>query len=402
MKRFTLFALLAPALVPTIARAQDSVVNTRTEVVRGMTEFGLDLYGRLATERGNVFFSPYSISTALAMAHAGARGQTAEQMAAVLHLPAGGGRTGFAMLTRELTGTGRDRAEQLFTANALWGQRGLKLQPSFSDTLQLYFDAGLHEVDFVRATEKARGTINAWVDKQTRGHIRDLLAPGSLTPETQLVLTNAVYLNARWDCPFEKSDTSKGPFQVTADRKLRVPMMNQTAYFNYMETDSLQGLELLYRGNHLSLVVLLPRRPDGLAELEQALTPRNLSRWLKQLNAEQTIVALPRFQTTTTCQLASTLQAMGMKLAFTSGDFSRMVADERLVINAVVHKAFVAVDEQGTKAAAATAVELKKEEADPRRPKPKVFRADHPFIFLIRDRRSDCILFLGRVVDPTK
>jgi serpin B len=364
--------------------------------VEGNTAFALDLYGRLRGKEGNLFVSPYSISTALAMAYAGARGETAAQMAKTLHFTLGQERLhpALAELAGRLKG-GKKRGYELKVANALWGQKGHGFLPEFLELNRGLYGAGLREVDFVGAGEEARKSINAWVQKETEGKIKDLLQPDDLGRATRLVLTNAIYFKSAWEYPFEKTWTREQPFRVSATRKVNVPMMTQTGLFRFFEDGKLKAVELPYKGKELSFVAFLPKKADGLPELEAQLTPANLKQWLGRLERSGVLVSLPRFEITDTVRLKDVLSEMGMSLAFNAGmaDFSGMDGEKGLFLQAAVHKAFVRVDERGTEAAAATAV-------GGAGGLPPMFIADHPFLFLIRDNRSGSVLLLGRVVEP--
>jgi serpin B len=372
----------------------------KEKVVKGNVALALDLYSRLRGEQGNLFFSPYSISTALAMTYAGARGETAEQMAKVLHfdVPADELPSAFAAVDRELTGAARKY--ELYTANALWAQKGHPFLPTYVDLIRQAYHAGLNEVDFQNATEEARRTINAWVEKQTREKIKDLLAPGVLNDMTRLVLTNAIYFKGDWERPFKKGGTRTEPFHVTAKEDVSVPMMHQKAHFHYVDQAGFQALQMPYKGTDLALVVLLPRKADGLRALEETLTMEKLSACLGDLASREVAVSFPKFRMTEELQLAKTLSAMGMSLAFSPGraDFSGMDGSHELFLSAVVHKAFVDVNEQGTEAAAATGIGVVATAA--RVDQPIIFRADHPFLLLIRDMRSGAVLFMGRLTQP--
>lgn len=370
-------------------------------VVKGNTAFALNLYGQLREEPGNLFLSPYSISSALAMTYAGARGRTAEQMAASLRfmLPNEQLHPTFGGLTKGLNEAGKTGDFELAVANALWGQKGEKWLPAFLALNREHYGAGLNEVDFIRATEEARLTINAWVEKETREKIKDLLKPGVLTRDTRLVLTNAIYFKGLWLAQFKKEATKDAPFHVTSDKTTTVPMMNQTGSFKYLRGDGFKALELPYHGDRLSMVVFLPEEVDGLADFEKTLTAENLAKWLPRLRkTPNVVVGLPKFTVTAEFSLSKVLKTLGMTDAFTDGvaDFSGMDGTKNLFISAVIHKAFVDVNEEGTEAAAATAVVVGVTSVV----EPPVFRADHPFLFLIRDTVSGSILFLGRVVNP--
>ncbi|MCX5655335.1 MAG: serpin family protein [Planctomycetota bacterium] len=374
---------------------------------RGINQFAFDLYAQLAAEKGNLFYSPQSISTALAMTWAGARGETAAQMAKTLRLPAdrvekpGSIHAAYAKLLAGLSAAREKQGYELSAANALWGQKGYAWLPGFLGVVKTNYGAGLEEVDFVKNAEGARQTINAWVEKETREKIKDLIPQGVLDGLTRLVLTNAIYFKGDWDHAFKKDRTKDEDFFAEGGRKVKAPMMNQSEHFGYMDGGEFQALEMPYKGDALSMVILLPKKEDGLAALEKTLSAETVAGWLAKLARREVYVTVPKFKTTAQFMLADTLKAIGMPLAFDPGkaDFSGMDGKKDLFISAVIHKAFVDVSEEGTEAAAATAAVAPSAPAPPSEP-PPVFRADHPFIFLIRDKRSGCILFLGRVVNP--
>jgi serpin B len=393
-------ALIAAEEPPT----NESARADQVDVVKGNNSFALELYAQLRHQEGNLFLSPNSISTALAMTYTGARNQTAEQMASVLHLTLEPDRLNkaYASLIRELNGpiaTTRPREFQLHIANALWGQKGHPFREEFTRTLRAEYGARLRLVDF-RQVPEAVEAVNSWVASETRDKIKNLLAPDVLTPETRLVLTNAIYFKGTWSDQFHKNQTQKEAFHLTVDQKVDVPLMHQTEHYRFLETGQFQALELPYRGG-ASMTIFLPKKLDGLAAFEATLTRDNLLKWLGQLRHEEVQVALPRFKTTAEFNLKDVLSKMGMAQAFQSGaaDFSGMDDKRDLFLSAVIHKAFVDVNEEGTEAAAATAVIVKRAEA-PVPTEPKVFRADHPFVFMVRDGQTNSILFMGRVLDP--
>jgi serpin B len=376
-------------------------------VAKDDNHFAFDLYAKLRGAEGNLFFSPYSISTALAMTRAGARGDTAAEMDQTLHftLPENQLQPAFGALIKEVNGDPADakRGYQLSTANALWGQKGFAFNADFLKLVNGNYGAGLNEADFKNATEQARGTINAWVEKETRDKIKNLLQQGDLTPDTRLVLTNAIYFKGDWAGPFKKELTKEEPFHLTADKKADAPLMHRTGEYKYLDGGTFQALELPYSGKHLTMVVLLPKKVAGLLDFEKDLTADKLTEWVGGLREQKVIVSLPKFKTTQRVSLGRTLAEMGMKKAFTTNaDFSGMGGEPGdLAISDVIHKAFIDVNEEGTEAAA-TAVGVVGASAVRVAPSPPVFRADHPFVFLIRDTRSNSILFLGRLVDPAK
>jgi serpin B len=372
-------------------------------VVEGNSQFALDLYGELKSQPGNLFFSPNSISTALAMTYAGARGQTADQMSRVLHFPAPQDKLpeAFEALRKMFQTEIETRGYHLSVANRLWGQQGYHFLPDFLAVTRDSYHAELAQVDFVRDPEGARDLINQWVEAQTREKIKDLVPSGVLTPVTRLVLTNAIYFKGDWTRPFPKQATREEDFHVSSDKTTRAPLMHKTDDFRFGALDGLKILDLPYGKGDVSTIVLLPDQNDGLTTLEGKLNQKNLTRWLSTLGSRKVEVTMPRFKLTSTFSLSDTLKAIGMSLAFDQdrADFSGMSTQEKLYISAVLHKAFVDFNEEGTEAAAATGVAMTKRAAIRPVP-PAVFRADHPFLFLIVDNRSKSILFMGRVVNP--
>ncbi len=392
-----LTVMVAPTSPRCLAAAEE--VNMGA-IVTGNNTFALNLYAQVRGEEGNLFLSPFSISTALAMTYAGARGETATQMREALHLGAEGERLhqAFGHLLETLNAQGEKGGYQLSVANALWGQKGAGFLREFLDLTQEHYGAGLREVDFARATEAARRTINTWVEKETKDKIKDLIQPGVLSALTELVLINAIYFKGTWADPFDEKSTRDASFTLGAGDQVKVPTMHRTDDFRYAEGEGFQALELPYEGNDLSMVIVLPREADGLAALEARLSAENLESWLAGLRRRKVRVALPRFTMTSSFRLEEALKSLGMTDAFSGrADFSGMNGTGGLFISAVIHKAFVDVNEEGTEAAAATAVVMMKSAA-PRRP--VVFQADPPFLFLIRDNRSGSILFIGRLANP--
>jgi serpin B len=366
-------------------------------VVEGNTGFALDLYARLREDSGNLFLSPYSISTALAMTYAGARGETATQMTDVLHFPLERERlhSAFSALESSVKAAGGKPGCSLHVANTLWGQQGYGFLGDFLALTKRHYGAALREVDFQRATEQARQTINAWVEDQTEHKITDLLQRNDLDSITTLVLTNAIYFKGNWASQFDRKRTLDAPFRLNSTETVAVPMMRQSGNFAFAGGDEVDLVELPYQGDRLSMVLLLPKESGGLANLEESLTRDNLARWLGRLREQPVQVSVPRFNLETRFKLSKVLQAMGMTDAFRPGqaDFSGMTGRRELFIDEVIHQAQVEVNEEGTEAAAATAVVMRKGAIT-------TFVADHPFLFLIRDKQSGSILFLGRVVNP--
>src|SRR3984885_12731176 len=374
----------------------------RKVVVAGNNAFAVALYGQLRSQSGNLFFSPESISTALAMAYAGARGDTASQMAKTLHFTLALDQLNPAMgaLLGDLNTT--HQSYQLNVANALWAQQGYTFLDSFLNVLKTNYGAGLNQVNFKGATEAARLTINQWVEKKTKDKIKDLLQPGALRSDTRLVLTNAIYFKGDWETQFDKAQTKNEVFFLSPSQTTTTPLMHREGSFSYFNGGTFQALEIPYKSKELSIIIFLPKDRGGLSEMEQSLTASNLQQWLHQLGpVPKVIVTLPKFKSTQQFELGSTLRAMGMPAAFGgSADFSGMTGKRDFAISEVIHKAYIDVNEEGTEAAAATAVGFRALAMRGPVEQPPVFRADHPFIFLIRDNRSSSILFMGRMADP--
>lgn len=375
--RFRL-AILLLFCSPGITRADDRP----SRPVGGENRFAFDLYARLRLQSGNLCVAPGSLWTALAMTHAGARGQTAVEMsrAAYLEMPARRLQAG--------------RGSQLHVANRLWVQEGTRLLPEFLDVASKQFGAGAAAIDFAQG-ELARQRINTWVEEQTQGKVADLVPSGSLDATTRLVLTSATYFKGAWDRAFDRKATRIETFSFSKQKSIDVPFMSQKQNVKFGAGEGMKLIELPYVANDLAMLVVLPDRLDGLADLEDKLTLDRVDRWLSGLRPGEIDVSLPRFKVTSAFDLAEVLKSLGMTIAFTPGeaDFSGIMGHRDLVLSGVVHKAFVDVNEEGTEAAAATEIEAKSDE-------PPVFRADHPFLFLIRDRRNGLILFLGRVMNP--
>ncbi len=373
-------------------------------VVKANNQFAFELYSRYKSKDGNIFYSPYSLSSAFAMTYEGARGKTAEEIQTVFHFPqdASMHRDSFLKIYQQINK--KDKKYKLSTANALWAQKDYKFLDDYFILVDKYYGGKTANLDFAKEAEASRAIINHWVEKQTNDKIKDLIPSGSLSPLTRLVLTNAIYFKGFWLKPFDKKETNKEDFRITPDNKIKVQMMHlngKEANFYYAETDKLQILELPYEGDDISMLILLPKG-DDIKGIEESLDSEKLSAWKNSQKREEVIVYLPKFKFETKYFMAHDLNDMGMPTAFKHGaDFSGMTGDKRLKIDDVIHQAFVDVNEEGTEAAAATAVIMAlKAVAVPK--STKIFKADHPFIFLIQDRETENILFVGRVSDPTK
>ena len=367
-----------------------------SELVEENTAFAFDLYRLLAErqEGENLLYSPYSISLALAMTYAGARGETEEQMAHALRFTLPGERLhpAFNALDQEL-------GFRLNIANVIWGQEGYAFLDTFLDTLAANYGAGLRVLDFAHAPEQSRVIINDWISQQTEGKIENLIPQGTLDPLTRLVLTNAVYFNAAWEYPFQEKVTKDSPFTLLDGSQVVVPMMHQTESLGYAEGEGYQAVELPYDGGDMSMVIILPEG-DRFDEFESTLDGDHAREIVRDLSYGQVDLTMPTFVFDSHFGLSQALGELGMPAAFSSraADFSGMTGSKDLFISDVFHKAFISVDEQGTEAAAATAVEM--EVGSEMLADLTVVDIDHPFIFLIRDIGTGTILFVGRVLDP--
>lgn len=426
-----------------VAAKQDENPNG---IVSGNNEFALNLYTRLKdyprikAADGNLFFSPYSISTAFAMIYSGARGNTAKQIADVLHFPAVGYEqiaAGFGVLQDQLQAHPEAAGYQLNLADSLWGQKGYDFLPEFIDLNKKYFDAGLSELDFIQQPEEARKTINVWVEEHTKEKIKALIPPGTIDDLTRLILTNAIYFKGNWVIPFKEENTKPADFNVTEEKRIGVQMMYQKEKCKYAQTDDAQLLQIPYgldegsmlimqisreSGNEntygyseagkltkeqlqelpqLSMLIILPRSVGDLDSIEKKLNPQTLQSYTQQMKEQEVKVYLPKFKMTCeTIELKDLLIVMGMKDVYKPGaaDFSGTSRQKDLFISNVLHKTYVEVNEKGTEAAAASALRMS---IGLNEPPPPIFRADRPFVFMIRDNKTDIILFMGRLVNPS-
>ncbi len=413
--------LMAVMLALGLGAAPASAQNA-SGLVAAQNQFALDLYGKLRTTPENLFFSPYSVSAALGMTYLGARGETAAQMAAVLHLsafaPGLGGEALQAAYAKAIAGqilpVGKEDGDFTFrAANALWLQLNYKVRQDFLSAVAADFGGAAKRVDFMHP-EFASAQINAWVAKETADKIPNLVSPLDITEQTRLILTNAVYFKAEWARAFKAQATDKQVFHVTPTADVQADMMHMRDEFALTQADGVKVLSLPYgarnEASKVSMVVILPDGPDKLAAVEAGLTAKTLDGWLAASVPTDVVLALPRFQSTTSFDLSGMLQALGMKAPFSGehADFdgiAKATPDERLYIGKVIHKAFVKTAEAGTEAAAATAVVMVATASmapGPPPPPPVMFIADHPFLYLIRDETTGLILFMGRVSDPTQ
>ena len=368
--------------------------------------FAFDLYQSLRTQNGNLIYSPFSISLALAMTYAGARGETESQMAQTLHfLPQDELHPAFNALDLALAERGKAASKeetplQLNIANAVWAEQTYPFLQDFLDTIALNYGAGIRLADFINQYEAVRKEINSWVSDQTQDKIKDLIPEGVINPDTRMALVNAIYFKADWLSPFEADSTRDAPFHLLDGSEVTVPMMGQNAFIPYAKGDGWQAIELAYQGRDAAMDIIVPDE-SRFEEVESNLDYQTASAILGDLQPTSVSLALPKFKFESQFGLVDQLAALGMTDAFDPdrADFSGMSERKDLYISAVIHKAFVAVDEKGTEAAAATAVIVEVASAQM---SDITLIVDRPFIFLIRDIPTGQILFIGRVLNPAQ
>jgi serpin B len=384
------------------------VMETDLEtLVTGNTSLAFDLYQALRQKDGNLFFSPHSISLALAMTYAGARGETERQMADTLHFMLSQERLhpAFNALDLELASRSEQvdeqegEAFQLKIANSIWGQKGYTFLPEFLDLLAQDYGAGMNLVDFIEATEDARHTINQWVSDHTEEKIKDLIPQGAIDPLTRLVLANAIYFNAGWRYPFEEAQSFEDSFYLQDGSQVTATFMSLEKQLSYAQGEGYQALVLPYVGGSTAMVILLPDA-DQFGAIEASLNSEYVSQILGDLHWQTVHLKMPRFEYESSFGLRNVFSELGMPNAFQEADFSGIDGTKNLAITDILHKAFISVDEEGTEAAAATAVIIGLTSAPTE--SPIKLTLDHPFIFMIRDMETGTMLFLGRVMNPAK
>ncbi len=381
----------------------DNTMLTQEQIVEGLNTFSFDLYHNLtAGTLKNTFYSPLSISSALAMTYAGAKGETAQQMQSTLHY---GPQVDLfhsqygAMIDSLSSKKGQDFKTHI--ANAIWVQDQYKLKNFYIETVKKDYNSEIRSLDFVNRPEASRDTINYWVEKKTAGRIQDLIPAGVIDDMTRLILTNAVYFNAEWANKFNKELTNKDEFYCLDNTIIKTEMMYQRHHHPISQTEDYTILEIPYKGYEYSMLIILPNEKAGLTSLSKTLSAKDIIAHDKSKKREDILVYFPKFKLETNYELNKSLSAMGMPLAFSSdADFSNMTGGKDLMISSVIHKAFIDVDEDKTEAAAATAITMKLTSMAPVQKAPLEFRADHPFMFIIRSKNDNAILFMGQLTNP--
>jgi len=385
--------MMIAAMLGTESPAQ-AVDENMLKVAQDNAAFAFDLYAQIKTQDGNLFCSPYSISTALAMTYGGARGKTERQMAQTLHftLPQEELHAAFSEMDKYFDGLNDGLNMVLNTANSLWLDQSFSVLPAYNALMQKYYGANLYQVDYLKETEASRKQINVWVAEHTQKKIEELLKTGDIDAQTVAVLVNAMYFKGTWLNPFDEKLTASAPFWLSQNEQISVPTMQQTATFEYAETDDWQMIALPYNGEKILMMVMLPKTKDGLSHLEKQFTVDNVMKWLEQTSPTRVKVSLPKFTIRFRVYLQDTLRQMGLTAL---SDFSGM-SEQSAQLSKVIHEAFIEVNEQGSEAAAATAVTMGR--GMPRQP--VEFHADHPFVFFMVDMTTGSFLFVGRVVNP--
>jgi serpin B len=399
-----------PTPTPDTPPAPTASPEVVAEVAAGFNTFGVELYREIAAAPGDQVISPASVAVALAMTHAGARGDTAKEMEAALHVtrPAADlhAAVGTMLTSWNAPGEAPEHAPpraELSVANRLFGEATMPYEAPFLETTRTVFAAPLDSVDFKGAHEAARIKINDWVEAQTHDRIQELLPPGAVDASTRLVLVNAIYFKSQWMEPFQEHDTKPAPFFAEGKRAHDVPTMNATDHFSFAEitADGVQVVELRYGDPGFSMVVVVPLEKDGLSKVEAALTADKLAGWTGALTGERIALSLPKFRIAPAdaLRLSGALGKLGIRKVFgAEADLTGIApASEQLQLAEAYHKGFIAVDEKGTEAAAATAMGMR---AGGMPAEPRVVKVDRPFLYLVRDTRSGLVMFMGRVVDP--
>jgi serpin B len=373
-------------------------------IVEGNNKFAFRLFADLKSGNDkNLFCSPFSISTALAMVYAGARNETALQMSQVMNFQQGNQFHAEYKSLLDRLSNGTEGQIRLNIANGLWVQKDFRFLDTYLDIVRSDYGSELKNVDFtnVGEREKTRKEINAWVERKTNDKIKDLLGQNDLEGLTRLVLVNAIYFYSEWANPFEKALTAPQDFFLLDQGRVKTPFMNGHGRYRYYEDSDIKALEIPYRDDKASMVIFLPNKTGGIVEFERSFNYKYYLEIIDSLQFKNVRLSLPKFQTTYKIDLENILSQMGMPLAFSSGgaDFSGMTGKRDLCISKVIHQAFINVAEKGTEAAAATAVIMKMTAIGPS-PDTKIFIADHPFIFIIKDNTTGSILFMGRIMKP--
>jgi len=377
--------------------------TTPVNITENNNLFALDLYKKISNNQENLFYSPYSISTALAMTYAGARGITEKEMSTVMHFPANNAEfyNKYNEVLKNINALNNGSTVNIYTANSVWAQMNFKFRDEFLEIIKNNFNSSINLVDFIKETENSRIQINKWVETQTNEKIKELIKPGLIDYLTRMVLVNAIYFKADWETAFDKQQTQKMDFLIDETKTISCDFMFAEQEFKFYENeDGLKAIEIPYSKGKMSMLIILPKDNAGFNMLKKEISLDFYKKINIALVSKKVKLYLPKFKTTSEFELSDLLKKMGMPEAFSDrADFSGMTGTKDLKISKVIHKAFVEVNETGTEAAAATAVVMRIKSMPMAPPE---FRADHPFMFIIKENSANSILFAGNIYNPTK
>ncbi|HNW68895.1 MAG TPA: serpin family protein [Bacteroidales bacterium] len=377
--------------------------TTPVNITENNNLFALDLYKKIGNNQANLFYSPYSISTALAMTYAGAKGKTENEMAMVMHFPANNAEfyTKYNDVLKNINALNNGSTVNIYTVNSIWAQKDFKFRDEFMGILKNSFNSSVNLVDFIKETENSRIQINKWVETQTNEKIKELIKPGLIDYLTRMVLVNAIYFKADWQTTFDKQQTQKMDFRMDETNAVSCDFMFAEQEFKFYENeDGLKAIEIPYSSGKMSMLIILPKDNAGFSTLKKEINPDFYKKVNSALVSKKVKLYLPKFKIISEFELSDMLKQMGMPEAFSDrADFSGMTGTKDLKISKVIHKAFVEVNETGTEAAAATAVVMRVKSMPVAPPE---FRADHPFMFIIKENTDNSILFAGNIYNPTK
>jgi len=403
---FTL-TLLCTGCVEDTAVIPENTINADSvkdyDIATANNAFAFDMYSQLTQlengEYENIFFSPHSISAAMAICYEGAENTTKEQISNVFYFPSNKTvlEVSLERINDRINSVNNDY--ELQTANALWVQEGYPVKDAYIFNVKKYYDGEVTNLDFVRKPDDSRNIINKWVEARTNDKIKDLVPENSITADTRVIITNAIYFNGKWMYEFDKELTDKKPFYPTGGEEVSVDMMYMCNNFKYGENSKAKIIELLYKGNNLSMYIVLPKS-NNIEKFETEFTLNDYTKLKNDMEfVEEVETTIPKFKFETKTELSESLIEMGVVDAFGQANFSG-ISNSPLAISRVIHQTFIDVKEEGTEAAAATMVEMKGGMSISWDSKPKEFKADHPFMFFIEDKRTNCILFMGKVEYP--
>lgn len=370
---------------------------------KSVNQFAFDLFEKVSKDNKNIIFSPFSISSALSMTYSGAKFKTRLDMAKVLYFPEAGAlvSTAYAEYNRNLGATFITDNINLKIANSIWGEKSYPFKQKYLATLEDDFDAPLHQVSFINNAQESRKKMNQWVEEKTENKIKNLIPEKAISENTRLVLTNAIYFYGAWAKAFKGAATKKDNFNISEKEQIKVDFLNTATKLFYFENELFKVVEIPYKGKAASLIVLMPKNIGGFENLTKTLDYETYIKWNKEMKEAMVQLSIPKFNIESEFEMSKVLSEMGMKVAFTNtANFTGMSKKNDLKIDKVIHKAKIGIDEKGTEAAAATAVVMVRKTSISNKLKLVEFKADRPFIFLLKENKNNSILFMGKVVKP--